>query len=444
MHRGTSSQSNIANQLERARQIRAMRKAFSLVKKRQRANAGRISDLEGRKKQLRRTREASVGNRRLLDKAIESLRQNGIKVQLAHTREEAISLVMNELAGNRLLVKSKSNVTKEIGLTKALTAAGIEVIETDIGDRILQLCDDVPSHPTGPASHLTRHEIADVLSAHFGKRVEPKAEAIVGLLREEISTYLDEAAVGITGANAVAAEEGAVLLVHNEGNIFEVATRPEKHIVLAGIDKVYPCVEEALNMVKLQTFYATGSVSASFINIISGPSQTADIEKQLIKGVHGAREICLILVDNHRSNIADSEYRELLYCIGCGQCLLICPAYTVYGSSFGLESQLGGRGVVYSLLTEQVSAGTLLTTYDSKFDSLDMCLSCRKCQRNCPLAIDTPSIITKLRLQNRKPVLGPYLQIAHDFINAHIKWIGTAIWLESLLLVSSLVERGKA
>ena len=423
---------DLSGHIERARHIEAMRKAFTVVKKRQKANVRRIPDIEERKRRLRQTREKSVGSEALLNLAIDNLRRNGIRVSRAHNKEEAISLVMNEIAGDKLIVKSKSNLTKEIGLTRALESTGIEAIETDIGDRIIQLYGDVPSHPTGPASHLTRYDIAKVLSKHFGKKVEPTAEAIVELIRDEIATYINRATIGITGANAIAAEEGAILLIHNEGNILQVATRQGKHIVLAGIDKIYPNIEEAINMIKLQTFYATGSLMTSFINIISSPSQTADIEKQLIRGMHGPKEIFLILVDNHRSDIANSEYKELLYCIGCGECLLVCPAYNVYGNSFGIDRELGGKGVLYSALSESASGGN--------GNELDMCLSCRKCRQNCPLSIDTPSMINRLRLERRERILEPHVATACDFVDAHIKWIGSAMRLEALLLISKVLR----
>jgi L-lactate dehydrogenase complex protein LldG len=159
-----------------------MRRAFNVVRKRQQANIHRIPDLEGRKKRLRRARKRDIGNEALLKQAVENLRQNGIKVYRADSREEAISLVVREIGDNKLVVKSKSNLTKEIALTVALEAIGIEIIETDIGDRIIQICGDVPSHPTGPASHLTKHDIAEILSAYFRQKVEPIAEPIVELL----------------------------------------------------------------------------------------------------------------------------------------------------------------------------------------------------------------------------------------------------------------------
>jgi len=399
-----------------------------VVRKRQQANIHRIPDLEGRKRRLRQARKRAIGNEALLKQAVENLRQNGIKVYRADSRDEAISLVVREIGYNKLVVKSKSNLTKEIALTVALEAIGIEIIETDIGDRIIQICGDVPSHPTGPASHLTKYDIAEILSAHFRQKVEPIAEPIVELLRDEISTHINRSTIGITGANAIVADDGAILLLHNEGNILQVSMRPGKHIILAGIDKIYRNMEEALNMLKLQTFCAMGSLATSFVNIISSPSQTADIEKQLIKGVHGPRELCVILVDNHRGDIARSEYKDLLYCIGCGQCLLACPAYSVYGNRFGVDSQLGGRGLVYSVLSSEASV--------EGNKGLDLCLSCRKCQQNCPLNIDIPSMVTKLRLENRRKILGPHLQTAYDFLHAHIEWVGNVIWNEALLLLS--------
>jgi L-lactate utilization protein LutB len=424
---------DVLSPLAKAERISAMRRAFNVVRKRQRANIGRINDLEGRKRRLRKARKRAIGNEALLNQAISNLRQNGMKVHRADSREQAVSFVLREIGNNKLIVKSKSNLTKEIRLNEALEIAGINVIETDIGDRIIQLCGDVPSHPTGPASHLTRHDIAKILTEHFGKKVESTPAAIVELLRNEISTYIDRSGRGITGANAIAAEEGAILLLHNEGNILQVSMRPEKHIVIAGIDKIYPNIEEAMNMLKIQTFCATGSLATSFVNIISSPSQTADIEKQLIKGVHGPRELCVILVDNHRGDIARSEYKDLLCCIGCGQCLLVCPAYGVYGNRFGVDSHLGGKGLVYSALSNDNSA--------ESDKGLGMCLSCRKCRQNCPVDIDIPSMVTKLRLGRNGKILEPHIQTAYDFLRAHVEWIGTAIHLEMLLLAIKLSSK---
>ena len=340
-----SLSNNLRTGAKERKRVWTMRRSSATVRRRQRENTNRIPDLERRKERLRRTREFSLGNKELLDKAIENLRGNGIEVEFAATEEEAISLISDRIGDEKLVVKAKSNTAREVGLTEALESRGIEVIETDIGDRIIQLAGDQPSHPTGPASHLSRNEIARVLSRHFGRDIPPEPAVLTQAIRDEVSGYLKEAKVGITGANAIAADEGAILLVHNEGNILELMMCPGSHIVLAGIDKIYPNLEEAMNMAKLQTFYATGAVITSFISIIGGPSRTADIEKKIFKGIHGPQTISLILLDNKRSDILESDFRELLYCIGCGECLLQCPAYQVYGGKFGYEHNLGGRGL---------------------------------------------------------------------------------------------------
>lgn len=410
----------LAGRLEEAEHIRAMRRAFALVRKRQRANISYMPDLLARRRRLRETREKTVGDQFYLEKAVEIMTRNGISVHLANDDKEAVGFVLAELGKNRLVVKSKSNLAKEVRLVEFLEESGVQVIETDIGDRIVQIADEKPSHPTGPASHLSRKEIARILTAHFGRRIPPVAEEIIKVVREEIRAYIAEAAIGITGANAIAAEEGAILLQHNEGNIVEVAMRPGKHIVLAGIDKIYPNVEEALNMLRLQTFYATGALTTSFINIITGPSQTADIEKLLIKGVHGPKEICLILVDNGRSNVAKMQrYRELLYCIGCGQCLLVCPAYQVYGNKFSAGSELGGRGVAYSGLRGDIDSSEIE----------GWCLTCGKCFQNCPVSINVPEIMRKLRSD-----AGGTGAVLSGFFGSHVKWLGSTILLGILLL----------
>lgn len=420
----------LENRLSEARRIDTMRKSFKLVRKRQRVNAGFMPDLLERKKRLREVRERSVGNQILLGEAVDNLKRNNIRVFLAKDAAEAIGLILAEIGDEKLIVKSKSNLTKEIDLVGQLRTFGIEVIETDIGDRIIQIANEKPSHPTGPASHLSKREIARILSVHFGHKIPPVAEEIVKELRQEIRDYICRAKIGITGANAICAEEGAVLLQHNEGNIIEVAMRPSKHIILAGIDKIYPNLDESLNMLRIQTFCATGTLMTSFINIIAGPAQTADIEKKLVRGVHGPEQICLILVDNGRSDLAKrKEYKELLYCIGCGQCLLVCPAYQVYGNRFSVEAELGGRGVAYS----RFYRGAV------KDGALGLCLTCGKCYQNCPLSINIPAIISRLRVSGLDMKPSSYRAVS-DFVHAHAKWILGALYTESLLLVLKLLE----
>lgn len=383
-------------------EIIALRKAFASVKQRQNKNIP--PDLEEKIKRLKAVRELSVGNEELLTRAIKKLEKNGIRVFTAKSKNDAIEIILKEVGDEKLVVKSKSNVTKEIELTAELQSRGIEVIETDIGDRILQVLRCKPSHPTGPVAHLSAKTIAEGLSKYYHKDISVDAEDIVRFVRDEIKGYLEKAHVGITGANAVTAEEGSIVLAHNEGNIFEVI-RKNKHIVVTAIDKVYPAAEDAINMLKVLCFNATGSLIPSFVEIISSVSKTADVEKKFFKGVHSPEEIILILLDNKRTEIIDKGFKELLYCIDCGNCLLHCPMYNTVGNYFAEEKYLGGKGLAYqSLSKEEVNK------------KLEFCLTCGKCRENCPLSIDIPAVIRNIRSESLPEEI-------YYFIKSHLLWL---------------------
>ena len=383
-------------------EIKALRKAFSSVKDRQKKN--RPYDLDEKIARLKAVREASVGNDELLKRAITNMEKNGIKVFPAESRDDALRVIFQEIGSEKLIVKSKSNVTKEIELTAALESQGVEVIETDIGDRILQLLKGKPSHPTGPVAHLSAKTIAEGLSKVYQRKISNEPEEIVEVVREEIRRYLNKASIGITGANAITAEEGSIVIAHNEGNIFEVIRR-QKHIVVTAIDKVYPTVEDALNMLKIICFNATGSLIPSFVEIISGVSKTADVEKKFIRGVHAPGEIVLVLLDNRRSEIIEQGYRELLFCIDCGNCLLHCPMYNTIGPEFAEDKYLGGKGLAYkSLADEEVNR------------KLEFCLTCGRCRENCPLSIDVPSVIRNIRSDSIPQEL-------YCFFKSHLLWL---------------------
>ncbi len=383
-------------------EIKFLRKAFETVKYRQQKNIPK--DYREKIQKLKGTRESSVGNKELLEKAIKRLKENGIRVVIAKDREEAVKTIQQEIGNEKFVVKSKSNVTKEIELTDALESHDIEVIETDIGDRILQVLKSNPSHSTGPIAHLSAKMIAEGLSKLYGKDIREEPEEIVGFLRNDIRNHIDKSKVGITGANAITAEEGAIVLVHNEGNIFEVL-RKEKHIVVTAIDKIYPSLEDAINMIKVICFHATGSLIPSFVEIISGVSKTADVEKKFYKGVHTPREILLILLDNQRTEIIDKGFREILYCIDCGNCLLHCPMYTTVGNYFATGKYLGGKGLAYTCLSNE--------EFNKK---LELCLTCGRCREHCPLEIDIPSIIRKIRGDKLTSDM-------YYFLKSHFLWL---------------------
>jgi L-lactate utilization protein LutB len=383
-------------------EIISLRKAFNSVKERQKKNIP--PDFKEKIKRLKIVRESSVGDEELLNLAINKIKKNGIRVFSAKGRDDAVTIILDVLGNEKLVVKSKSNVTKEIELTAELESRGIEVIETDIGDRILQILKCSPSHPTGPVSHLSAKKIAEELSNFYGTDISDAHEDIVRFVRNDIRNYIKKAQVGITGANALTAEEGSILLAHNEGNIFEVI-RKKKHIVVTAIDKIYPTVEDAMNMLKVISFNATGSIIPSFVEVISGVSKTADVEKKFFSGVHSPQEIILILLDNRRTEIKDRGFKEILYCIDCGNCLLHCPMYNTVGNYFASGKNLGGKGLAYCSLSDE--------EVDKK---LELCLTCGHCKENCPLGIDIPSIIRKLRGDKLPSEI-------YYFLKSHLLWL---------------------
>jgi len=396
-------------------EVRALRKAFDSVKERQALNP--LESFADRTKRLILSRDICVGNEGLLEHAIVNLRKNGIKVYLTREKQEALEIILKEIGKEVTIVKSKSNVTKELELTKFLEKNGLTVVETDIGDRILQILDAKPSHPTGPVTHLSAKEIAKGISKYYHLPVTQTPEDIVKIVKADIVSNMEKAKIGITGANAITAEEGSILMTHNEGNIHEVM-RKEKHIVVTSIDKIYPDIEDAINMMKILSYNATGSIIPSFLDIISGVSKTADVEKKFVKGIHNPSEIVLVLVDNKRSDLARKGFRELLKCIGCGNCLLHCPMYNTIGTEYAIDSYLGGKGLAYySLYT------------DEPHEKLELCLRCGKCRENCPLELDIPEIITKLRSTGVSSEF-------YYFLKSHMVWV----YYQSLLRLEAETE----
>lgn len=372
----------------KASELETMRKSFSTVKSRSNSikDSPSTKRLESRGRKIKKF--SIENNEELLDQLLESFKRNGIDCVMADTSEDAIDII-DELIdeyGATTIAKAKSNTLGEINLKKHLADKDIDVVETDLGDRILQLkkTDNKPVHPTGPASHLNISKITDIVNESLDANVNPKPREIMELVRSDVLNRLKNARVGISGANAIAAEEGSLVMVHNEGNISIVSLK-DLHIIVAGIDKIVPCLEDAISIVKLETIFATGNFVTSYMNVISGPSKTADIEKKLLKNMYGAEKVVVILLDNGRSEATE----ECLYCIGCGNCVVHCPVYNAVGNEFGFNNYLGGRGVAMSKFIEDEE-----TCYDS---GLYMCTLCGLCTLNCPVAIPTNEIIENMR-----------------------------------------------
>ena len=368
-------------------ELETMRKSFNTVKSRSSEikDSPQVKRLENR---VREIKKYSIENsHELYNQVLESFKRNGIDVEFAETKEDAIAIIEKLIRGfdSNVIAKAKSNTLGEIELKQKL-APDYEIIETDLGDRILQLkkTDNKPVHPTGPASHLNVDEITHIVNESLKSNVNPIPREIMELVREDVLNRLKDASVGISGANAIAAEEGSCIMVHNEGNISLVSLK-DLHIIVAGIDKIVPTLEDAISIAKLETIYATGNYVTSYMNVISGPSKTADIEKKLLKNMYGAKKVVVILLDNGRSSASE----ECLWCIGCGNCVVHCPVYNAVGNEFGFNNYLGGRGVAMSKFIEDDE-----TCFES---GLYMCTLCGLCTLNCPVAIPTNEIIENMR-----------------------------------------------
>jgi L-lactate dehydrogenase complex protein LldG len=338
---------------------------------------------------VKEIREYSIKNIGLLvEKAVKNFEKNGVEVILAEKSKDALDALYSIVKDESIIAKSKSNTAGEIGLSEFLEDKGIQVVETDLGDRIVQLDPDSnPSHPIGPASHLKIEDIAKIISNEFNMDIKPEARAILDIIKQDVLSKLTQCNIGITGANSVAAADGSAVTVHNEGNI-NLVSMLDIHIIIVGIDKLVETIEDAVSVVKLETIYATGKTVPAYMNVISSNSKTADIEKILLDGMYGPRRVVVILLDNGRTK-AIEEGGECLLCIGCGSCIVTCPIYNEIGNEFGYKKYLGGRGVVLS---------SFIDGNQSCFDSgLFTCTLCGLCTDKCPVGIKTNNLIKKLR-----------------------------------------------
>lgn len=372
---------------ERLRKGREALENATLAYIESRAKAFKTNDVELLKEKLRKIKELSISNLdHLVDRAIERLTDQGINVHVARDSEEACGLALELIPKGEKVVKSKSNVIHEIGLLKKLEGRN-RVVETDCGDFIIRICDEEPAHPVTPAIHLAPTIIAQKIMEKFGEAVEGDPTAITEWVRRRVREEVMTASVGLTGANVISSD-GSIFIVENEGNISLVSRIPEKHLIITGIDKVVPTVEDAIMICKALGIWGTGANMPSYVNVISRPSLTADVAKKIVLGVHGPKEIHLILVDNGRRKMIEEGLSEILYCINCGSCLYFCPVYRQLLNNFG-SVYFGGIGVARAFFN---------ASPEIAFESgLYFCTTCGACRTQCPLSIDVPDIIRKLR-----------------------------------------------
>jgi L-lactate dehydrogenase complex protein LldF len=307
----------------------------------------------------------------------------------AEARDIVVAIALQ--AGCRRAVKSKSMTSEEIHLNPALEAAGLEVTETDFGEFIIQLAGERPSHLVAPAVHHTRESVARILSTYVGHDLPDDAQTLALTGRRILRQKFFEADLGITGANFAIAETGTVVLVTNEGNGRLTTTCPRVHVAVMGMEKVIPRLADLPVFLKLLARAATGQTLSVYTTLITGPRRPGERD--------GAEEFHLVILDNGRSSVLATQFRESLQCIRCGACLNACPVYRRIGGHAYGNVYSGPIGSILTPLYDSVAENPHLPHASSL---------CGACQAACPVRINIPHMLIGLReLQhqaNKKPL----------------------------------------
>jgi L-lactate dehydrogenase complex protein LldF len=295
-------------------------------------------------------------------------------------------LALAKERGAHLIVKSKSMTTEEIALNERLEHHGLESVETDLGEYIVQLAHDKPYHIVAPAMHMTRYDVAGVFTEKLGIEREEEPEKQTMIARRVLREKFLAADIGISGANFLVADSGAVVLVENEGNARLTTSAPKIHIAVAGIEKVIPRAQDLGIFLKLLGRSATGQPLTVYTSFLSGPRRETELD--------GPEEFYVVLLDNGRTKLLEHpERRQSLYCIRCGACLNHCPVYRKIG---GHSYPWIYSGPIGAILTPQFH-GTGHAPWLPFASSL-----CGACAEVCPVKIDIPELLLELRAEVNK------------------------------------------
>lgn len=324
----------------------------------------------------------------LLEQLETNLTRNGVKVHWTETTEQANQIFL-EIAQShqaKQVIKGKSMVSEEMEMNHYLAERGIECLESDMGEYIVQLAEEKPSHIIMPAIHKNARQVADLFHETLGVEHTTDVNQLIQIGRRVLRQKFFEADIGVSGVNFAVAETGTLLLVENEGNGRMSTTVPPVHIAVTGIEKVVENLRDVVPLLSLLTRSALGQPITTYVNMISGPRKADELD--------GPQEVHLILLDNGRSQaFADSELRQTLNCIRCGACMNHCPVYT----------RIGGHayGEVYP-----GPIGTIITPHMVGLDRVPSHPSasslCGACGEVCPVKIPIPTLLRRLREENVK------------------------------------------
>jgi L-lactate dehydrogenase complex protein LldF len=313
----------------------------------------------------------------------DNVTRNGGQVHYARDARQANAIVAGLVRskGVKIVTKGKSMVSEELSLNQVLEELGTEVYETDLGEYIIQLADETPSHLVAPALHKTRAQVAQLFTDRLGVPYTEDIEELARIAREALRGKFLAADMGISGANFLIAETGTLVIITNEGNGRLCTSAPRIHVGITGMEKVIPSLADLALFLRLLPRSATGQRMTSYVSMVSGPRRADDED--------GPEEFHLVIVDNGRSRLlADPRLRESLYCIRCGACLNICPVYQkVGGHAYGWVYP----GPIGAVVTPKLVG--LKRARDLPFAS-SLCGACREV---CPVKINIPRMLLHLR-----------------------------------------------
>ncbi|MFZ7111655.1 MAG: LutB/LldF family L-lactate oxidation iron-sulfur protein [Desulfatiglandales bacterium] len=319
----------------------------------------------------------------LLESLAGKIRQRGGEVHFARDARDAVETCLRIARRHdvKLIVKGKSMVTEEIGLNQALIEAGIETVETDLGEYIIQLAGEAPSHIIAPAIHKTREQIGRLFSEKLGMPYTDDPPRLTHEARRALRKKFLAADMGLSGCNLACAETGHITTLSNEGNVRMSTTLPKVHVAFMGMERIVGQLTDHEILLRLLSHGAAAQKLGGYVSYIGGPALPDQCD--------GPREFHLIILDNGRSRIlADKEFREILCCLRCGACLNVCPVYgKIGGHSYGF-AYTGPIGAALTPLIVGINRAA------------DLCLGetlCGACQKACPVNINIPRLLLALR-----------------------------------------------